>query len=178
MKNRKLNRLKNYDYSQNGFYFVTLCTKNRIEYFGRIENGKMILNEFGEFAEKCWYEIPEHFPNVRLDEFVIMPNHIHGVIVIVQNVGNDVVGNKNFCSLPNWQTKLSRSLSSIIRGFKIGVTKYFRQKDNFEFAWQKSFYDKIIRDENELFNIRNYIRNNPLKWELEKDRDHIENFDL
>lgn len=197
IKNRKSTRLKNYDYSENGFYFVTICTKNREEFFGYIENGKMILNRFGEMAKNCWLEIPEHFPNCFLDEFVIMPNHIHGILIIENSAvgnknfcskndemagnknnemignemaGNEMIGNKNFCSLRiPWQTKLSRSASSIIRWFKIGVTKYFRNQNNNFFGWQKSFYDHIIRDEKSLNNIRQYVINNPLKWDLDKN---------
>lgn len=170
MPDRKLNRLKGYDYSQNGYYFVTICTKNRQEFFGEIKNGELTLNEYGKITKKCWREIPDHFPNVILDEFIIMPNHIHGIVIIK----NNDEGNKNFCSLP-WQTKLSKSLSSIIRGFKIGVTKYFREKNNDEFVWQKSFYDHIIRNEKSLFNIRKYVQNNPFKWTSEQDRNHLTN---
>lgn len=183
---RKQNRLVDYDYSEDGWYFVTICTKNKLEFFGKIENGKMVLNEFGEIARECWLEIQNHFLDVSLDEFVIMPNHIHGILII-ENVGNMnsrniSVGDKNFCSLqPNvcsiqnmpWQTKLSKSLSSIIRGFKIGVTKYFHENNIYYFQWHKSFYDHIIRNEKSLNNIRQYIHNNPLKWMA--DRNNEEN---
>jgi len=174
---RKKNRLANYDYSKDGYYFVTICTKHREEFFGKIENEKMVLNEYGKFTKKCWLEIPNHFPNTKLDEFIIMPNHVHGIVIIANN---HVVGNKNFCSLRTkknipWQTKLSKSLSSIIRGFKIGVTKYFRQNKKDDFQWQKSFYDHIIGNEKSLFRIREYIKNNPYNWSLEKDRNHLSN---
>ena len=85
MKERKLNRLKDYDYSQNGYYFVTICTKNREAWFGKIESDKMILNMFGEITKNFWVEIPKHFKNVSLDEFIVMPNHIHGIVIIVGN---------------------------------------------------------------------------------------------
>ena len=170
---RRSMRLKDYDYTQNGYYFVTICAENKIEYFGEIIDGEMILSEIGKIANQCWLEIPEHFPDVSLDEYIIMPNHLHGVIAIENNNDfikneNPIVGNKNFCSLP-WQTKLSRSLSSIIRGFKIGVTKWCRNNNHNEFQWQKSFYDHIIRDEKSLDEIRKYIVENPLKWELDKN---------
>lgn len=167
---RQSMRLKDYDYSTNGYYFITICTKNKIECFGKITNGKMELSEIGKIANQCWLEIPEHFPNTKLDEYIIMPNHLHGILIIENDPA--FVGNKNFCSLP-WQTKLSRSLSSIIRGFKIGVTKWCRNNNHKEFQWQKSFYDHIIRNEESLDNIREYIRNNPLKWEF--DRNNLEN---
>ncbi len=169
LKHRKLNRLDNYDYSQNGYYFITICAKEKIE-----------LSEIGKITNQCWLEIPKHFPDVILDEFVIMPNHMHGIIIIENNVaiGNndhcfEFVGNENFRSLRGWHGAKSHSLSSIIRGFKIGVTKWCRQNNNHEFLWQKSFYDHIIRDEKSLAKIREYIVNNPAKWDL--DRNNSEN---
>ncbi len=85
---RKPNRLKEYDYSNCGWYYVTICTKNNVKHFGRIKNGEMFPNKLGKIAEKCWNEIPEHFPETELDEYVIMPNHIHGIIIIDNlNVG-------------------------------------------------------------------------------------------
>ena len=148
----------------------------------------MRLSKIGETAQKFWQEIVIHFPDVKLDEFIIMPNHIHGIIIIENNiVGNNNYcsddGNKNFCSLRRvaWQTKWARSLSSVIRGFKIGVKKWCGENNhvlnkNFcsaQFAWQKSFYDHIIRNEKSLNKIRQYIINNPLRWEL--DRNNPEN---
>jgi REP element-mobilizing transposase RayT len=171
-RNRKLNRLRDYDYSQNGYYFVTICTKNKQEFFGQVKNGEMILNDAGKIAEQCWLDIPVHFPDVELDEFIVMPNHVHGILIIkndddVTSVVNGVagVGNKNFCSLPLlWQTKWAKSISSVIRGFKIGVTKWFRQNHHREFSWQKSYHDVIIRDEIMLNTKRQYILENPPRW--------------
>jgi len=125
-KNRKLNRLRGYDYSQNGLYFITICVKNRECFFGEILNGEMCLSKTGAMAKKFWREIPSHFPDTKLDEFIIMPNHIHGII--------NIVGNNNYCSLQSWQTKWARSLSSIVRGFKIGVTKWCRENNREYFA--------------------------------------------
>lgn len=173
-KNRKLNRLKGYDYSHDGWYFVTICAKNREHFFGEITGANIELSEIGKIARKCWEEIPTHFPNIKLDEFIIMPNHIHGIIIIENNiVENNNYRNKNFCSLQQqpWQTKWAYSLSSIVRGFKIGVTKY--NNTRLQFTWQKSYYDHIIRNENSLNKIREYIVNNPLKWEF--DRNNTEN---
>jgi REP element-mobilizing transposase RayT len=187
-KNRKLNRLTGYDYCQDGWYFITICAKNREHFFGKIINDKMRLSPIGAVTQKCWQEIPKHFPNVNLDEFIIMPNHIHGIINIV---GNNA-GNNNYCSLQRrnnnhggeqkcreqiflfptaavWQTKWARSVSSVVRGFKIGVTKWCRQNNYQYFVWQKSFYDHIIRNEKSLNKIREYIINNPLKWDLDRN---------
>jgi len=171
---RQSMRLKGRDYSQEGHYFVTICTKNKIECFGEIINGKMELSEIGKIVNQCWLEIPKHFPDVTLDEYTIMPNHIHGIIVI--NANDDIVGTQNFVSLQQtnkFQRVIPRSLGSIIRGFKIGATKWCRNNNHHEFQWQKSFYDHIIRDEKSLDKIREYIRNNPSQWEL--DRNNPEN---
>jgi putative transposase len=184
MQNRKLSRLKDYDYSQNGYYFVTICTKNREIFFGKIKNGKMILNEYGEMAEKCWLEIPDHFLNCFIDEFVIMPNHIHGILIIENNeiVGNNgivgdngiignrgiVVGNNDRCSLR--RNRNMQLLPKIISQFKSSVTREIRKQfENFEFQWQKSFHDHIIRDEKSLNNIRQYIIDNPLRWDMDEN---------
>lgn len=81
LRYRKQFRLKNYDYSQNGYYFVTICTKYQDKWFGEIINGEMILSEIGKMAKKYWLEIPKHYPNIKLDEYVIMPNHVHGILI-------------------------------------------------------------------------------------------------
>ena len=166
---RQSRRFKNYDYSQDGYYFVTICTENKTEYFGKIINGKMVLNECGEIVNQCWLEIPKHFLDISLDEYIIMPNYIHGMIVIATPM---VVGAQNFVPLQQRENKFQhivpRSLGSIIRGFKIGVTKWCNQ-NNCDFVWQKSFYDRIIRNEKELDKIRKYMFENPLKWELDKN---------
>jgi len=186
-------RLQHWNYANNGMYFVTICTENMINHFGNIINEKVILNKLGNFTKQCWKDIPNHFPFVNLDEYVIMPNHIHGIIVIDkpenknvairhasvetlqdidvktgQNV-NDLnnVETQNLASLLNKFGPQSKNLGSIVRGFKIGVTKY-ANKNNIPFKWQTRFHDHIIRDENELFNIQRYIIENPLKWELDK----------
>ncbi len=172
-------RLKEWDYSSEGHYFVTACVKNRDYVFGYVDDGKMILSGLGVIAEKCWNEIPCHFPFVILDEHVIMPDHVHGIIIIKHdgNVETQDVETQNVVETQNLASLLrngnrfgpqSKNLGSIIRGFKIGVTKW-ANKNNISFQWQPRFYDRIIRNEKELFNVRNYILNNPLKWEEDKD---------
>jgi REP element-mobilizing transposase RayT len=162
-------KLKGWDYSHNGMYSVTICTKGRESYFGEIKDKRMKLLKIGETAQKNWQEIPKHFPDVSLDEFIIMPNHIHGIIMI------NNVETQNFASLHhnqyNYQNKFgpqSKNLSSIIRGFKTGVKKWATMNNIF-FQWQPGFYDHIIRNEKSLNEIREYIRINPLKWEFDKN---------
>lgn len=164
--NRRSIRFKDYDYSQSGLYFVTICTKNRSLLFGDINDGKMELSEYGVYAEKCWKDIPLHFPNVILHKYVVMPNHIHGIIEIVgDNMRNNGynMGAKNFSPLrPPQSTGTSRTIGSIVRGFKIGVTKEIGES-----PWQRNYHEHIIRDENAYNTITEYIEQNPLKWELD-----------
>ena len=172
-------RLTGWDYSRNGYYFVTMCVKNRESVFGRFEHGEMILSDMGNIAEQCWRGIPVHFPFVKLDEFVIMPNHVHGIIIIDNNVET-----QNLASLPRHASSRhgktnnfgpqSKNLSSIIRGFKIGVKKW-ANINHIHFEWQSRFYDRIIRDEKELLNIRNYIINNPVQWDDDEENPDVKN---
>jgi len=220
-KNRQSIRLKEFDYSAPGWYFVTICIKKRAHYFGHTENGKMILSDIGKNAAQCWLEIPKHYPNTVLNEFTIMPNHLHGIINIVvgaqylvpfnampdstqhlvpdpmpdsmgvqsmrvqdgMRIGvqstrvqdieplRDSVGVKNIESQRDemrenkFQHIIPGSIGAIVRGFKIGVTKWCRNNKHEYFAWQRNFYERIIRDERELNNVRNYIMNNPVNWE-------------
>jgi len=174
-KRRKPNRLKNFDYSSSGYYFVTICTKDRQEYFENIINNKMILNKYGEIVKRCWLEIPKHFNNVELDEFIVMPNHIHGIIVIRntnQYVINPPVGNRHACSLQNViYRRQNELLPNIVNLFKSSASKFIHQSGLNSFRWQKSFYDHIIRNEYSLFKIRQYIRDNPKNWG--EDRNNI-----
>jgi putative transposase len=164
---RKSIRRKEWDYSDPGAYFVTLCVQGRGCLFGEIIDNKMVMTDAGLYAYNCWMEIPAHFPAVRLDEFIIMPNHIHGILIL-----RDIsVGANNHSPLQN-HTKTSgtsKTIGSIIRGFKIGVTKWFRGVVPDGVVWQRNYYDHIGRDEKELFRIRHYIRNNPLNWESDEE---------
>ncbi len=169
-RRRKLIRLKGYDYSNDGCYFITICTKDRECLFGEVRNKKMILNNAGFVARKCWLGIPNHFPNIILNEFITMPNHVHGILVI-----DNAVGVQNFEPLRRnrFQKIIPRSIGSIIRGYKIGVTKWFRQNTDCYDVWQRLYYDHIIRNERSLDCIREYIRNNPGNWK--SDRNNILN---
>ena len=158
-----------------------------------IEDRTMILSTAGKIAAECWFEIPEHFRNVVLDEFVVMPNHIHGIVIITdtsQNTKN--VGTDYNLSLQHNQLSQSRqlnhpksvvqqknpkSLSYIIATFKAAVTRRAR-KINESFAWQSRFYDHIIRNEQELNCIRHYIVNNPAQWELDRENKRSETYNL
>ena len=250
---RRSIRLKGYDYSQAGLYFITICCHNRECLFGQIVVGannnlpdnlsnnlpdnempKMILNDAGKIADGCWLEIPKHFPNAVLHEYVVMPNHLHGIIELtdsnnvgaenfphnydgVINVGTNDVGENDYLSnnddvivgandyssnddnvivgandysplrqndadnngaenFPPRRTPSkspSKTIGSIVRGFKIGVTKWFRNIRPEDFPpqrniWQRNYYEHIIRNEQSYQTISDYIINNPVKWADDK----------
>ncbi len=176
-------RLPYWDYGWNGAYFMTICTQHRICYFGAVENGEMILSEIGRMAHIYWQKIPEHFPFVILDEFVIMPNHVHGIIIINKSDENDNGGNgdnvvetrhalslqqntENHTATPaqnRFRNPGKNNISSIIGSYKSVVSKH-AHKINKMFAWQSRFYDHIIRNEKEFYRIQQYILYNPAKW--------------
>lgn len=160
-------RLKNWDYSNPAWYYVTINTKNHISFFGKIENGKMILNYLGKIAEEEWLKTQEIRSNVDLDYYVVMPNHIHGIIILNNENRGDVA--RYVSTNGNKFSKISpkeNSLSSIIRSFKSAVTKHIHELGYSSFSWQPRYYDRIIRNEKELYNIRKYIEQNPIKWGL------------
>jgi REP element-mobilizing transposase RayT len=216
-KNRKSQRLANYDYSQNGLYFVTICTKDREELFGEIKKGIMILNGSGEITKNNLISISNYFENIFLAEFVIMPNHIHAIIEINQNIvgvrfieprGNpitidfDTSGSnesgldESGCIAPGfdnpntpgfdesnpYKKKIKNNLmiideitlGKIIRHFKAKSTNEIRKQLNpITFSWQRNYYDHIIRNDESLNKIREYIIKNPQMWE--RDRNNVEN---
>ncbi|MCX6740309.1 MAG: hypothetical protein NTZ49_03720 [Candidatus Parcubacteria bacterium] len=162
-KDRKLNRWQGYDYSFPGYYFVTICTKGRGPFFGEIKDFEKALNDLGKIAHDYWQEIPKHFKNCELDEFIVMPNHIHGILYIFYNNEDEYrknVGNADLRSLRN--TKMV--LPKIILQYKSSVTRRINNQFKINFAWQKSFHDRVIRNDDELSKIRDYIFANPAKW--------------
>ncbi|MEW5923288.1 MAG: transposase [Candidatus Zixiibacteriota bacterium] len=175
---RKSPRLNDFNYTMPGYYFVTICTKNKISYFGDVYDYKMLLNNIGRIVQKIWQSIPDHYPDVMLDEFVIMPNHIHGIIIIKENAGyknvgtghrpvqlqRDIGGKKRTGRCPVPTDKNYGLLSKIINAFKSMVSREIKRKNtNCNFAWQRFFHDHVIRSEKGLQQIRSYINNNPMK---------------
>ncbi len=163
--NRRSVRLKHYNYTEFGAYFLTICTKNKQWLFGEIKDDKMCLNNLGKIAFNCWQEIPQHFPHIELDVFVIMPNHLHGILWINNSI-NDPSQNRQFGKMDKG------SISSIVRSYKAVVTKKINQicgQKGSSLIWQRNFYENIIRDEKALNNIREYIINNPLNWQKDPD---------
>jgi len=172
-------RLKNHDYLH-GMYFVTICTKNFINVFGKIINGQMKLNEYGKIVKTEWLKTEKLRNNVIFDNYIIMPNHFHGIISIIYNEnsnsvilddGRDVTRYDSTKMINNRMSEISpksNSLSSIIRLFKSSCTREIRNQGFSEFKWQEKFYEHIVQNDNDLNNIQNYIYDNPQKWENDK----------
>jgi len=170
IRHRKLNRLKNFDYSSLGYYFVTICTKNRQEYFGNIIDDKMVLSKYGNIVQKYIFELPKRYKNIELDEFIIMPNHIHLIIIIKYTP--IPVGTIHELSLRNINNQLQRRnmlLCKIIGFLKMNSSKQIHQMGLNLFQWQRSYYDEIIRNEYSLYFISQYIRENPINWNEDKN---------
>ncbi|MEO8398774.1 MAG: transposase [Ignavibacteriaceae bacterium] len=167
---RKTIRLKEYDYSQPNWYYVTICAHKKESLFGSIHNGKMQLNKFGEMTKQEWLKTKIIRPNIDLDDFVIMPNHLHGIIIIEYKI-NSCRGESQYAPTDKKLKSPSQSLGAIIRGFKSSVTKQINVSRNAlgKPVWQRNYYKHKIRNETDLFRIRHYIKNNPLEWELELD---------
>jgi len=161
--NRKSIRLKEYDYSFPGWYYVTICAKNFKCWFSKVKAGVVVYNQLGKKAREFFENIPIHFKNTEVDELIVMPNHLHGIIII-----NDVVGTRDRVSLRRIGDIGKDSLSLIINQYKGSVTRFAHKNGFDDFHWQTRFYDHIIRNDNDLHRIRTYIRNNPLKWEIDE----------
>jgi putative transposase len=172
---RRSIRLQGYDYSQAGAYFITFCTHQRECLFGEIVNGQMQLNQFGVIVAEEWLRSPTIRQEIELDAWVIMPNHFHGIVVITQNIvganGNSPLTNGNSpLTKVSAQRMKPRSLSSLVVGFKAAVTKKINTIRHLNDVpiWQRNYYEHIIRDENSLQKLRQYITDNPLSWEMDQ----------
>ncbi len=177
---RRSIRLKGYDYTQPGAYFVTLCTQGRAHLFGEVVDGEMRLNEAGLVAEQCWRAIPDHFPHTVLDAYVVMPNHLHGIVWIVVGARHAVPLPTPAVPLPTAEQfgrPVPASLPTIIRSFKSAVTNRINALRQTPGAsiWQRNYYEHIIRNEDALNRIRTYIQENPLRWA--RDRENLTRMD-
>ncbi|MCR4319264.1 MAG: hypothetical protein NUV74_02880 [Candidatus Brocadiaceae bacterium] len=183
---RKSLRLKEYDYSRLGAYFITICTYEKECIFGKVENERMSLNQFGKIVLEFWNNLPGRYANIESDSFVIMPNHIHGIVKIVDTVGiipellhNNKTKNVGAIhELPlqtantNQKTKRRRMLIPKVVGyFKMNSSKQINTIRNSTGipVWQRNYYEHIIRNENKLNKIREYIHNNPIRWHLDRE---------
>ncbi len=180
MKNhhRRSVRIPEYDYSQAGYYFVTVCTYQHECWLGEIVNQKMQLNTFGELVRKEWLRTQDIRSNVKLDCFVIMPNHLHGIVVIednsVRNAGRGTLQRAPTKKPPaseQFGNPTSNSIPTIIRLFKSTTTKQInsiRETPGYSF-WQRNYYEHVIRNESELKRVREYIEANPARWDDDQE---------
>lgn len=163
---RRSIRLKHYDYAEAGAYFVTVCSRNRECMFGTIMNGTVQLHELGNVVQLQWLRTAQIRNNIALDQFVVMPNHLHGIINILRR------GVLPCAPVHTRRLKSpSQTLGAIIRGFKSSTTKHINVMRNTPGrpVWQDNFYEHVIRNEDDLNAIRDYILNNPLQWELDEE---------
>ncbi len=147
-------RARGWNYSGPGRYFITICAKNHAHYFGHICDAVMHHSEIGAIAYRCWADIPLHYPNARLGEFVIMPNHIHGILILS--------GDDRFRSNPSATSHIVRMYKGIVTKMSTGIDPSFK--------WQRNYHDIIIRNDRAFRIISDYIRNNPKKWEEDRFR--------
>jgi len=174
---RRSIRLKGYDYSQAGAYFITLCTQDRACLFGKVVNGEMRLNDAGRMVLAEWNRLPERFPQVVLDAFVVMPNHVHGILVITDpapTVGATVGATPTVGAT----TRVAPTVGNIIGAFKSRVTvEYIRGVKTSGWPpfrgrlWQRNYYEHIIRNERALNAIRQYIMENPRRWQMDREKE-------
>ena len=177
-------RLQGYDYAQSCACFITICTQNRRMMFGHIAGGKMALNDAGNIVQDVWYQIQGHFPHVITDEFVIMPNHIHGILMtglggMIDGAGGMIDGeggmtpplrSLNSIGDNEWCENRVPTIGQIVGYFKYVSTKKINEIRNsgIQKIWQRNYYEHIIRNESELAKIHKYIQNNPLNWQTDK----------
>lgn len=166
LQKRKVLRLAGYNYAKPGAYFITICTHGQKSFFGMIEDRTMNLNDYGRIVEKCWFNLPDHYPNIQLGEWIIMPNHIHGIIEIVTvGAGSQtlpIVG----AGLKPAPTKKHHGIPEIVRAFKTFSSRRINELRNTPGTpvWQRNYFEHIIRNKKSMQQISNYIRNNPLHW--------------
>ncbi len=158
-------RLRDYDYRQPGFYFVTLCVCNRMCLLGEVVDGAVRVSDAGECVEKVWSGLPGHYANVSLDSFVVMPNHVHGIIQLI-DVGAGLV-----TGLKPATTGVTHGLPEIVRAFKTFSARPINSLRRMPCApvWQRNYYERVIRNEAELLRVREYIASNPLQWALDAE---------
>jgi len=172
---RRSIRLPDYDYSQSGAYFVTVCTQQRETLFGAVGGDVMRLNEYGEIVAAVWHDLPQHYAHIALDAFVVMPNHVHGIVIFedpserrgeVASPRNADIANLGAATAPLRAT----TLGQVVAYFKYQSTKRINELRNTAGipVWQRNYYERVIRNDREFNAVRDYIQRNPLNWA----RDH------
>jgi len=168
-------RLRSYDYSQAGAYFITLCTQKRECLFGAVVDDGMRLNDVGRMVQNVWGALPGYYPRVELDSFVVMPNHIHGIIML-HDVGAQFIAPNNDQGAANpGAMNRAPTIGGIIRAFKARCTHSINQLRSVQGVslWQRNYYEHVIRNEPSLQKIREYITNNPAQWAIDRENPDV-----
>jgi REP element-mobilizing transposase RayT len=189
MQNRRSIRLRDYDYSQAGMYFVTICVQDRLCLFGEITEEQMVLSDAGQMVQTVWDEITYYYSGVETDAFTIMPNHIHGIIVLAgatpRGCPSSVMSNDQFARTahgrPMGAAPMSAlSLPDMVHRFKTMTSKRYldgvKKHDWPMFPgklWQRNYYERVIRNDEELMSIREYILTNPARWAMDKENPEV-----
>jgi REP element-mobilizing transposase RayT len=166
-KQQKQYRLPTHNYGRSGVYFITICVQDRVPAFGSINNAQLTLSPIGEAASRCWQEIPGHYPLVRLDQWTVMPNHFHGILILKPNE-NDALARQEDATPAGLRPLRPASVPAIVNQFKGSVKRWCNQHGHEQFAWQPRYHDHIVRNAKALGNIREYIIHNPENWDPEK----------
>ena len=171
-RHRRSIRLSGFDYAQPGAYFVTICTHDRRPLLGDVVDGEVRLSRLGQAVRQCWNEIPDHFPHVQQDAFIVMPNHFHGLCAIdVSRMGGTACRAPHTTTRERFGAPVSGSLPTIVRSFKSASTRRINKIRDTPGAlvWQRNYYEHVIRGDDELNLARQYVLDNPAKWSEDVD---------
>jgi len=173
---RRSIRLHGADYSEPGAYFITICAAERRNILGKIENGKVALSGLGEIVSRCWIQIPKHFSAARMEEFVVMPNHLHGIIGLTVGARYIMPSHQRTRNTEGFQKPTRGSVPTIVRAFKAAATLEAKKSLGWKIElWRKNYFERVLRDGKEYADASRYILENPARWEWDKenrDRKH------
>jgi putative transposase len=170
-KPRRSIRLPGFDYSRPGNYFITICADERRCIFGRIDKSVTVLTGIGEVVNKCWREIPQHFPGVEIESYIVMPNHLHGILGIAAKFSNAFSQASLVQTAESFGKPVGKSVPTIIRSFKAAVTKRVRESGLLagDPVWQRGYFERVLRDGREFVNATDYIIKNPSRWAFDEE---------
>jgi len=168
---RRSVRLPGFDYSKIGMYFVTVCASERRCIFGEVRDDETVLSSIGQIVSACWIEIPHHFPNVKIEAYVVMPNHIHGILTIHSNWKGAGSQEKLAAPMESFGKPTPRSIPTIVRSFKAAASRHSRESGYVkgESIWQRGYYEHVLRNTREYVEVTNYILQNPARWADDED---------
>ncbi len=166
-RSRRSIRLKGYDYSADGAYFITICVRDRECLLGEINDGQMILNQYGSIVRDVWGNLPDRVLDIDLDEYIIMPNHFHAIILI--NKSPESIEIHKDLDVDDIKARRKMILPKVVGRFKMLTAKAINQSREIEGSfWQRNYYERVIRNEEDCQIVRQYIVNNPVKWEMDE----------